>query len=178
MPSWSQVGRGVKGVGAALGVGTAAVNLARGIKDLRAPVQAASPAIAGLRGLGEHVAAIGAVSGAAALGGMAVDQFKLHSSFNKMMQLYPELQREQPERVKLYFDSISNSSPSVAQQPLVVGSLIKRLLNYDGFDHSVHKDLVSAQSMLDKNTLQAHGNLINLGQVGLNALHTYRYGRT
>lgn len=128
----------------------------------------------GIAQLATNAAVLAGGAGLVALGGFAVDQFKSHQSFQKMLQIYPELARENPDRVKLYFDSIATSSPNVAQNPLVVGSLIKRLMNYDGFDHSVHKDLVSVQSALDKNRLSGQGNMINLMGNGLDLMHTYR----
>ena len=133
-------------------------------------------AAAGWKPLAAHLALVAGAMGINAMGSALSDSYKLNSSFQKMLQIYPELQRENPDRVKLYFDSIANSSPSVAQQPLVAGSLIKRLVNYDGFDHTVYKDLVSTQSALDKNRLQGEGNMISMGSKGLDLMHTYGYG--
>jgi hypothetical protein len=117
---------------------------------------------------------MGVVAGGAALvsgTGMAMDAMRLNASYKKMLQLYPELAREQPERVKNYFDAIAAGSPGTASQPLVAGSLIKRMLNYDGFDPATFKELVGTEANFSK--INAHGP----GELMFNGLDTlHRYG--
>lgn len=170
MSNFTSAVKNLNQLAGAFSSGTAA---AKNIQSMRV----APSVVAGIKGMVQNAGALALVTGGVGAVGMIADRVKLNSSYQKMLQLYPELQRESPERVKLYFDSISNSSPSVAQQPLVAGSLIKRLINYDGFDHAVYKDLVSAQSQLDRNRLSSHSNLIDLAGTGLNTMHTYRFGR-
>lgn len=173
MPNYGAV---IKGIGGLADIASKGTSVAKNVAEIRNMRPMVQPVVAGLKNMAIHAGALGLMTGGMAAVGAAVDHVKLNSSYQKMLQLYPELQRENPERVKLYFDSIANSSPSVAQQPLVAGSLIKRLINYDGFDHTVHKDLVSAQSQLDRNRMSANQNLLNLADIGLSQTHRYRFG--
>ena len=78
----------------------------------------------------------------------AMTQRATDASYQKMLQLYPDLQRESPEKVRMYFDTLASGSPDVATKPLVVGSLLKRMLSYDGFDHSTYMELSKHQNSL------------------------------
>lgn len=119
---------------------------------MQGAVMAATPLVLG--GIANGV--IGAVQG-------GMSKMKLESSFQKMQQLYPELQRESPEKVRLYFDTIASGSPDIASQPLVVGGLLRRMLNYDGFDHSTYMDLGKHQKNMSG--LNA-GRGVDLGFLG------------
>jgi hypothetical protein len=68
-----------------------------------------------------------------------------------MLQRYPELGQENPDRVRQLFSSISNAAPDVAKDPTVTGSLIKKMLNYDGIDHATYMELVKTQESFTKN---------------------------
>ena len=109
--------------------------------------------------------------------GMLTDHVKAQRSFSEMLKLYPVLQQESPEKVRLYFDSIARRSPAVATDPIVAGSLIKRLINYDGFDHSVFRDLVQTQSTLDANRRGFQQNATQAMHQGLQLAHMYRTPR-
>lgn len=113
--------------------------------------------------------AVGAVVGAVGLGQLAIGRIQENHSYNQMLDLYPELKRENPERVKLYFDTIRSSAPGIAKQPLVAGSVVKRLVNFDGFDHAVYKDLLSAQSVINGNAGHFGEQLMGLNKT-LNSL--------
>lgn len=117
------------------------------------------------------------VAGGTALmaGGSALmGSIQLNMSYKKMLQLYPELAREQPERVKNYFDAIAAGSASTASQPMVVGSLIKRMLNYDGFDPATFKELVGTEANFSK--IHAGNSHEKLMFGGLDTLHRYGIG--
>ena len=98
-----------------------------------------------------------AVLGAAGLGvslaGQEWSNAQVQRSFQTMLQRYPELQRENPTRVKQLFETISRAAPDVAQDPMVAGSLIKRMVNYDGIDHATYMELVSTQEKMTKNRM-------------------------
>ena len=120
-----------------------------------------------------NAALVGGGMAAAAGANYAIQAHAVNQSFNKMLQLYPELQRENPERVKVYFDSIAQGSPDLASNPLVVGSLVKRMLNYDGFDHATFNDLVSTQSSIDKARSEGIKNVVSIGSHGMSTLGNY-----
>lgn len=108
--------------------------------------------------------AVAAGVGAFGLGQMAMGRLAEHRSYNQMLDLYPELKRENPEQVKLYFDTIRSSAPGLARQPLVAGSVVKRLVNFGGFDHAVYKDLLSAQSVINGNSGHFGEQLLGLNK--------------
>jgi hypothetical protein len=95
------------------------------------------------------------VLAAGALGLSAVNhvvgQRQIGASFDTMLQRYPELGQENPDRVRQLFSSISNAAPDVAKDPTVTGSLIKKMLNYDGIDHATYMELVKTQESFTKN---------------------------
>lgn len=129
--------------------------------------------------LGAMLTNMGAVAGAAGIVGgasMVMDHIKVQQGYKKMLDAYPELAREQPERVKAYYDAIASGSPDIATQPLVAGSLIKRMMNYDGFDPSTYQELVSTQVNIDKVRNDRMKNVIAVGNTGLNQMHAYGIG--
>ena len=117
--------------------------------------------------------AVAAGVGVYGLGRMAVERHQTGSSYNQMLELYPQLKREDAQRVKLYFDTIQQSAPGIARQPLVAGSVVSRLLNYDGFDHQTYKDLLSAQSVINGNSGHFGEQLMGLNK-GLMTLASLR----
>jgi len=134
---------------------------------------ATRPKPLGFGALAQHAGML--AGGALALKGVGMlsDSIKLQQSYSKMLQVYPELQREKPEKVRLYFDSIAQGSPSTAENPLVVGNLIKRFIAYDGVDHGAFKDLISAQGTIDAAARGAESNAINFIHHGLSLAHAY-----
>jgi len=96
------------------------------------------------------IMAVGAAGLAVSAGGQLWSNVQVQRSFQTMLQRYPELQRENPTRVKQLFETISNAAPDVAKDPMVAGSLIKRMLNYDGIDHATYMELVSTQEKMTK----------------------------
>lgn len=121
-------------------------------------------------GLGHGLMALGATIGAAgALGGIAagVSQAQLNASYKSMLQRYPELAREEPTRVHELFVSVSRAAPDVAKDYVVMGSLIKRMLNYDGVDHATFMELVRTQESLTKTRATQMSPLISASDVGV-----------
>lgn len=97
--------------------------------------------------------AVGAAGLGVSMAGQAWGNVQIQKSFQTMLQRYPELQRENPTRVKQLFETISNAAPDVAKDPMVAGSLIKRMLNYDGIDHATYMELVATQEKMTKTRL-------------------------
>lgn len=146
------------------------------LRDRHAAMLAAKnapPVVNPIRGLLMNAGAIAAGTGAIMGGQALVDSYQVNQSYQKMLQLYPELSREDPQRVKTIFDALAAGSPDMAKQPLVVGSLVRRMLNYDGFDHTTFSDLVSAQSAINKNRTGAAQMILGAGTSGLNLMHSY-----
>lgn len=92
------------------------------------------------------VAALGAVSGLNAMQGRQ----QTNQSYTQMLKRFPELARENPSRVRELFTSIANAAPDVARDHVVAGSLIKRMINYDGVDHATYMELVKTQESMTK----------------------------
>lgn len=129
-----------------------------------------------LGALATNMAAMAGAAGIIGGAGMVMDHMKVQQGYKKMLDAYPELAREQPERVKSYFDAIASGAPDIASQPLVAGSLIKRMLNYDGFDPSTYQELVSTQTNIDRVRNERIKNVITAGNSGLGQMHTYGIG--
>jgi hypothetical protein len=101
------------------------------------------------------------------LGGAAsVSQMQLNSAYKDMLQRYPELAREEPSRVRELFVSISRAAPDVAKDHIVAGSLIKRMLNYDGVDHTTYMELVRTQESMTKTRSAPFMPLLQAADVG------------
>lgn len=168
MTPWAQAGHTVLREGlSVLG------NIAR---DRHAAMLAAknAPAVMNpIHGLLMNAGALAAGTGAIMAVGAVADSYQVGQSYNKMLTLYPELSREDPQRVKNIFDAIASGSPDLAKQPMIVGSLVRRMLNYDGFDHTTFNDLVSAQSAINKGRQGATQTLLGVGTSGLSLLHNY-----
>lgn len=126
-----------------------------------------------MKGLLMNAGAMLGVTGGMMAGGAAVDAVQIHQSYNKMLQLYPELAREDPQRVKNVFDAVASGSPDLAKQPMIIGSLVRRMLNYDGFDHTTFNDLVSAQSSINKGRSDTLKTLTSIGTSGVGLMHDY-----
>lgn len=107
---------------------------------------------------------------------MLNDHAKVQGGYKKMLNAYPELARENPERVRAYFDAIASGSPDIAAQPLVAGSLVKRMLNYDGFDPSTFQELAATQATIDRTKNETAKNVISLSNSALGQMHTYGIG--
>ena len=90
--------------------------------------------------------AAGAVAGINAM----MNRQQINHSYTSMLQRFPELARENPTRVRELFTSVSNAAPDVAKDPIVTGSLLKRMLNYDGIDHTTYMELVKTQESIAK----------------------------
>jgi hypothetical protein len=99
--------------------------------ELRAPLVIAGASVA--------LAGASRVSGA----------YQLSRSYQEMLANDPDLANEDPDRVRMYYNTIASASPSVAMQPLVAGNLVKRMINYGGVDHGTYGDLVGIQGKLD-----------------------------
>jgi hypothetical protein len=133
----------------------------------------APAAVNPIRGLLTNAGALAAGTGAVMAVGAAVDSYQIDQSYKKMLTLYPELAREDPNKVKNIFDAVTAGSPDLAKQPVIVGSLVRRMLNFDGFDHTTFNDLVSAQSSINKSRSGAAQQIIGVGTAGLNIMHNY-----
>ncbi len=75
-------------------------------------------------GLGLGVSAAGDIHDAIA------DPLKKRSYFKKMMRENPHLKREKPKEVKKFFNTIYKFNPTVASDPVVSGSMMKRILQF------------------------------------------------
>lgn len=96
--------------------------------------------------LGGGLALAGGVAGVNAM----LNRQAVNQSYTRMLQRFPELTREDPTRVRELFTSVSNAAPDVAKDPIVTGSLVKRMLNYDGIDHATYMELVKTQESMTK----------------------------
>lgn len=91
-----------------------------------------------------------ALAGTAAGANAMANHNQINQSYTQMLQRFPELARENPTRVRELFTSVSNAAPDVAKDPIVTGSLLKRMLNYDGIDHTTYMELVKTQESMTK----------------------------
>lgn len=72
---------------------------------------------------------------------------EINESYKNMLNIHPDLQKENPENVKQYFDYIKTYSPTVAKNPHAAGAMVKRFVHSDGMlmDNSVIKSLLEVE---------------------------------
>lgn len=87
------------------------------------------------------------------------------ASYNTMLGIYPELQRENPQNTRQYFDYIKQYSPTVAKNPHAAGAIVKRFASTGGMamDSSVIKSLLDVEKV--KNNSGHDGALAAIGRM-------------
>lgn len=76
----------------------------------------------------------------------ALDAYQHHRTFNRVMETYPELQQEDPDRVARSFELIKNYAPTIAKDPLGTGGILRNMLALpDALDTSMIKNLIDIE---------------------------------
>lgn len=71
--------------------------------------------------------------------------------FKKMVEANPELKNVPADRLKLMYNTVHSSSPSIAQDPLAAGSVVSRMAEYGGkVDTKTISELASAEQRMGK----------------------------
>jgi len=89
----------------------------------------------------------------------ATEAIKINQSYNKMFEKHPNLKEEDENQVKDYFNVVKTYSPAAAKNPVVAGSMVNRMVEFEGVDHN----LVSALGNIkdpDKDKKVTQSNLI------------------
>ena len=71
----------------------------------------------------------------------------LDNSYSNMLRIYPELQKENPQNTRQYFDYLKQYSPTVAKNPHAAGAIVRRFASTGGMamDNSVIKSLLEVE---------------------------------
>jgi len=77
---------------------------------------------------------------------------KMKSSFDTVIKAHPELEGD--PNVKQHWNVLTDYAPDIAANPMVAGTLLRRMKNWGEVDHQTVKDLIAMQKD------------INQGQVG------------
>lgn len=136
-------------------------------KYLRPPAQPSFMARMGNVLMSDHVLGPALLVGGFAGGKMILDAVAIRASYRAMLQMHPDLAADpRQDQIKLYFDTIASTSPTVAKKPLVAGTMIKRFLAYGGLDHGTVADLVNIESQGATARQKTMGLALNVAQFG------------
>jgi len=75
----------------------------------------------------------------------AIQAAKLNNSYNQLMAKTPQLQNQDPNTVRDYFNIVKTYSPAAASNPIVAGALVNKMIEFGGVDHKLIMDLMSMQ---------------------------------
>lgn len=121
--------------------------------------KAPAPAITG--GFGERLlktishqaprALVYGATGMGILGGMNLyhkiqKRMDYHKGFESMLDVHPSLKKEDPKLVQTRYDSLFNLAPTLAQDPLVAGSIVKQWIEYPVVSATTLKDVARAEA--------------------------------
>lgn len=86
-------------------------------------------------------------------------------SYNDMLKIYPELQKENPQNTRQYFDYIKQYSPTVAKNPHAAGAIVRRFASTGGIamDNSVIKNLLEVEKVKSDSKPRHEGMLGTIG---------------
>lgn len=87
------------------------------------------------------------------------------ASYNHMLKIYPELQKENPQNTRQYFDYIKQYSPTVAKNPHAAGAIVRRFASTGGMamDNSVIKNLLEVEKVKSDSKPRHEGVLGTIG---------------
>lgn len=95
----------------------------------------------------------------------AIENKKMDQSYNNMLSIYPELQKENPQNTRQYFDYLKRYSPTVAKNPHAAGAIVRRFASTGGMamDNSVIKSLLEVEKVKSDAGREHQGVLGTLG---------------
>lgn len=96
----------------------------------------------------------------------ALENKKVNQSYSDMLKIYPELQNENPQNTRQYFNYIKQYSPTVAKNPHAAGAIVKRFASTGGMamDNSVIKSLLEVEKVKSDAGRSGHQGI--LGSIG------------
>lgn len=92
------------------------------------------------------------------------EQAQIGLSYKKMFDKHPNLAGEDQRKVKDYFNVVKTYSPQAAKNPVVAGSMVNRMIEFNGVDHN----LVSALGNIKRPESNAIVTIKNLGDASKN----------
>jgi hypothetical protein len=94
-----------------------------------------------------------------------VENKETEGSYNDMLKIYPELQKENPRNTRQYFDYIKQYSPTVAKNPHAAGAIVRRFASTGGMamDNSVIKNLLEVEKVKSDSKPRHEGVLGTIG---------------
>ena len=74
-----------------------------------------------------------------------VSAVKINNSYNQLIEKTPQLAEEDQEKIRDYFNIVKTYSPHAAQNPLVAGALVNKMVQWGGVDHKLVQDIAAIQ---------------------------------
>lgn len=109
--------------------------------------------------------AIGALGGVATVKNAIIDplveQANINKAYNEIYKKYPNLASQDKSKVKDYFNVVKTYSPKAASNPLVAGSLVNKMVQFQGVDHKLVQDMSSLQKDVNKPTASDGLTMLN-----------------
>lgn len=124
-------------------------------KELEKEAIFADQVARGLSSGAAGAAVLGILSGFATAGALGYDAMKRKNikgrGFDNMLSSNPDLNEEEKQKVKAYFDMIADFSPDLANNPIVAGNWVRSRLGMEGrVEANDIKSLVDTQTQIDK----------------------------
>lgn len=156
-------------------------NTTQAVKEFKNIIDAAGSARAamGPKNLREIVGRLRGISPIAGLAAIGIpsyyfgyNAYKKHKeneaveeSYHTMLKIYPELQKENPQNTRQYFDYIKQYSPTVAKNPHAAGAIVRRFASTGGMamDNSVIKNLLEVEKVKSDSKPKHTGILGTIG---------------
>lgn len=95
---------------------------------------------------------IGLAAGTAGLFGVkelaesAANPFQAATSFSKIKKHTPMLEQYDDQQLKDYFNVVKTFSPRAAENPLVAGALVHKMIEFGGVDHKLVQDIADIEA--------------------------------
>ena len=86
---------------------------------------------------------------------------------NLIIQQRPMLQSISKDRLMKYYAVINSAAPTVINDPMVAGSILERVVNFGGIDHTLMKELADAERTLRDSRnqrLDVVGNVLSVNK--------------
>jgi hypothetical protein len=93
---------------------------------------------------GRVAAGVGVV-GTALAAQEGLDVYQAHKTKGKMMDMFPELNQEDPDKVERAYSVLQQYAPTLTRDPQVAGSAVAKMVQYEIIDPATVKTLLETQ---------------------------------
>jgi hypothetical protein len=88
------------------------------------------------------------IMGAAQLGKSFLPPGDIDKKLDRLIQLKPSLASVDRNLLSKYYKTINETAPEATSNPIVAASLLERIINYGGIDHTILKELADTEKSL------------------------------